>query len=555
MKTKKLVGIIAAMTVILTGCSMQWGNEMNLPNGQELELRQITLEEYEMRRYNRTMETENAVYYFSAGLDADETELVRMAEIILQAARQDYGIQPLNSEKLGICFREDSVRNAWNEKTTYIELNPNDAGQQGMLLNFISGEKLPVWLCVGLERDWLKQYNELDDEERETGLKEWAQKSEEKGLPMLGDEWFVPGMIEDELREDAPAAAGQYVGCLKKRNQLKKLVESYYQSEQQKAEEIRIREWDKATGVDGTDPHGLTFRYLMSRDMEQSQNGTIMNANKNILFYVRAKEGTYYYSDTEDWTYQNAVDYATVGESSIEYVGDWFDYHFDQPLDVFYMVDDNSGHGMHANTAQKSVVVRMEKMIKAIDITHEIVHLTLSDAGLNKNTKGLYQDGRNHNSKFHFEEAICEVVSAMCSVESDDALLKRNSYLRCLKLLRAACGDEYVLQYLLTVISQNKDANKLEPMIWHDLLAISIIEQRNIIEKVETMGDKMQYLLDYDVVTSFFLRLLLEKGDKEDLMKIYEDISCVEEVYGATLNEMIDEWIEHLNRYVWNSRK
>lgn len=128
------------------------------PDVQEITIQNKVSAAYSSRGYDQMAVTEHANYYFQSQANFDEMELIKRSEIILQTAIEQYHIQPMVSD-IKICFQDNSVRYLGLRKPTYVEINSNDEAQVGMLLYFISGGKLPVWLCSGLERYWVNLYD------------------------------------------------------------------------------------------------------------------------------------------------------------------------------------------------------------------------------------------------------------------------------------------------------------------------------------------------------------------------------------------------------------
>jgi hypothetical protein len=62
-------------------------------------------------------------------------------------------------------------------------------------------------------------------------------------------------------------------------------------------------------------------------------------------------------------------------------------------------------------------------------------------------------------------------------------------------------------------------------------------------------------ILAYDILQSYatpasFLYYLFDYNDsKEDLRRVYADISLMEEVYGTDIDSMITKWLEYLKQY------
>ena len=56
-----------------------------------------------------------------------------------------------------------------------------------------------------------------------------------------------------------------------------------------------------------------------------------------------------------------------------------------------------------------------------------------------------------------------------------------------------------------------------------------------------------QTLFDHQTGASFFLYLLECRGTVADLLRVYQDISQSEEVYGYGLADLVDQWLAYLD--------
>lgn len=540
MKLLKFLGASIILISLLVSCSLNHNQTGELSSIDIQELTSISSTEYTNKGYDRQYSTEHANYFFPADTDWDEKELILKSEMILVTLLEEYNLKPMTSN-INICFNEDAVRYTEKTKASYVELDPNELNT-GILAYFISGGKFPAWLCCGLEVNCLNRHNQtFDNENHKIDLKTWAQEADLKRLPSLGDEWFIPGIIEDDLSNSVITVAGKFVEFLEANGQLPELMQCYIYDKWKEAETLRKESWEKSTGIQNESYDQLVFHYMINQYSHSY-------FEEDLLFYVQGQEGTYYYSAAPWWDYEKVIDYVTTGESSISYTENWLGYAYNGLLDVYYLVPVNSEakHGQFYDRQGNRIYsyVTNEKQAP-IGIAHEVVHAIIRISGL----RTLGFDIVQSSTKEWFEEALCTTISTLYQMETEDAIVARNAYLYSLHCLRAYCGDDCALQYLLTVISQNGDANRLDAVVFSDLVAITFIDQMKLEEKALSTGSRVNYMSEYNVAPSFILYLLEKRGEKEQFMQVYQDISSCEEIYGMQLDDLIYEWICYLNKY------
>jgi hypothetical protein len=55
--------------------------------------------------------------------------------------------------------------------------------------------------------------------------------------------------------------------------------------------------------------------------------------------------------------------------------------------------------------------------------------------------------------------------------------------------------------------------------------------------------------MSYETSASFIYYLTEYKGTKDDFNRVFDDINLMEEIYGASMDDMITEWLEYLKQY------
>ena len=535
---KNILLFIIMLGIILGGICIFFHNQ-TLTLEKPVKSYETISPKYQSRGYTNLYCTSLANYYFTYEMNDFAEEFIWKAEIVLQTAMNQYHIRPMMPGVVNICFRENSIFYEGNSKTDYLEINPNDKMQEGILIYFVSGGKLPIWLCSGLEKYWINQYLGIQSE---FNLGLWICEAQKNNLPVLGDEWFIPNLIKSDLSKDVTAAAEKLVECLDYKNKLHSLIKCYLEDNFRNAGKIYYSEMERVSNTKLKDTN-FYFHYYMNQYQE--------DIHKDVLFSVQAEEAIYYFSDHDFWNLANVHEYLKTGESSITYTEEWFDKENSELLKVYYIITDNINlTGQYSYPDKKEIYYCNMKKYPPIGVVHEAVHVMLDLFGYH--TQGLYEEGRGRGQK-SFEEDLCAAISILYTMETGDETAIRNNYIQSLQILRGYCGDDATLEYLLTVISQGGDANKTNAYIWSDLIAIQTIKKEDLEKKVNQSEDRKLYLLNPDVGSAFLVHLL-EKGERIDLLEIYENVNCAKEIYGQTLNELIDEWIIHLKTYAYKGK-
>ena len=533
--------ILLSILIFLTGCTITHKSGSEIGQLDDMTFYDTVPDGYAAKGYYEWTETDNAIYYFSYGNDEEKTQLVRKAETIIQMAVKQYQMQPMvPSEKITVSFRQDSVKYYGNGPSIGVEINPQDRNQAGVLTYFISGGQLPAWLCIGLEQYWLDGNGICDLViDREIDAAEWYQSAMHKGLPALGDEWLIPGLISDELSDDIQSVAYAFVRYLDDNNQLSKIIKTYPENQTQwEAELIRNSLWSEFTNTEPQEEMEFIFYYLMNQYVYPS-------FQKNILFWIKGAQGNYYYSEADWWTIEKAKEYAYAGEDSIKYVKDWFSVQNDEVLYVHYIVADGTpvisgqfveGTHIHAHIGEQS---------KPLGVAHEVVHVMLNLCKLY--TNGFDENGYyNDISRRCFQEGLCEYINYMFLMETNNQVIidAASEYLP--SFIKVRLGEDYLEKYLLK-LDEGNDKNLVNAMAMADLIGIKDIEENDVKNKVNATGEKKQYLFHSGAVISFICYLFEVNQSKEGFLEVYKDAINLEEVYGKNLNSLIDDWLAHLN--------
>ena len=532
---------LLSILIFLTGCTLAHKSGSEIGQLDDITFYDTVPDGYAAKGYYEWTETDNAIYYFSYGNDEEKTQLVRKAETIIQMAVKQYQMQPMvPSEKITVSFRQDSVKYYGNGPSIGVEINPQDRNQAGVLTYFISGGQLPAWLCIGLEQYWLDGNGICDLViDREIDVADWYQSAMHKGLPALGDEWLIPGLITDELSKEVQSVAYAFVRYLDDKNQLPQVIESYLDSQtQRKAEQMRNSLWSEFTTIKSAQEKEFVFYYILNQYMYSPHQ-------KDMLFCIKGKNGNYFYSEADWWTIEKAKEYAYSGESSIIYVKNWFDEQHEEIFNVHYVVDDGTQSISGQFNAGGYIYTRISKWSEPIGVDHEVVHVMLELCQIH--TKGFDEKGYNNIlSRNCLEEGICDYIGYSFLMETDNTIIMNAIADYLPSYIKIRLGEEYWEKYQLKLDEKNGN-NIVDAKTLADLVGLKEIEERDMIKKAEVTGEKLQYLLGQCSITSFVFYLFELNDDKEGFMNVYKDADYIEEVYGKDLNSLIEDWIEYLN--------
>ncbi len=548
MKKVLIILLATAMITSMTACQQETTTP-GIPKEpkQEISVETIKITEevpdaYVQLGFNRTAKTNHADYFFTTELVSDGESLIRQSELILSKAMNNFNIQPNFATPITILYQKESPRYDGRGTTSTLRITPDFSKEEGRITYFLAQGKLPAWLCVGLERHWLAEAGESVSDTSTVDLSQWAKAADEKALPSFSDVWFIPNLIEDNLSNDKSSVAEQFVAYLDEQGQLEELTAAYLDPAQlDAAETLRRSAWEQVTGVKATDD-GMTYNYMLDQYV-------INNGNSSLMFGVRTERANNYFSVTDWWTLEKIKDYSLTGNSSILTTEQWFDCKIDGLYNVMYLGYDPHEvgiRGMSMDQLSRTITVNVPEKSFPTGFSHEIVHQCLRYMGIEN--KGLYMGKQDKHSRGWMEDGLCHVVGSICDSDSGNPVLDKNYYSHAMQYLENFWGKECVDQYMAAVTAQGKDSSKLDPHIFYDLSAINAMKDQKLLERLPEEENNIFILLDkhQETIPSFYFYLLNGKGSEEDLMKAYQDISRFEEVYGQSLTDMIDEWLNYL---------
>ncbi len=541
MKKAILMLLAASLILSMTACQKETTTP-SVPGEQvqEISVTDEVADAYAQLGFDRMAVTDHAVYYFRNDVETEEEQAIQRAELIFSKAMDDFHMKPDFKTAITVCYQDDSPRYDGRGTTSTLRITPDYSREVGRLTYFLSQGKLPAWLSIGLERHWLAEAGLGLAQESPVDLSQWAKATNEKALPSFSDVWFIPNLIGDELSHDKAAVAEQFVAYLDENGQLEELVAAYLDPANLKAAEaLRKTAWEQATGVKATEDDGLIYQYMIDQYISSGDNG-------ELLFSIQTDLAQYYYAQADWLTLEKINSYAKQGDSSISATEKWFNYEHAEPYTIVYMNNEGTGAviGMRTIFETNTVSVFLTKTFEPVGLSHEIAHLVLYHS--NTSNKGWYADKYDSGSVNYMEEALCPTVNVLCDSNSDDPILNERFYQYCQYVMETKWGTEYLQKYHDLVARKGRDSKRLDPQTWIDMSALKEMEALNMRETLANAESNIEFLHNFETGPSFMLYLLDGKGTKEDLIKIYQDISSFEGVYGQSLTSMIDEWLLHL---------
>lgn len=456
-------------------------------------------------------------------------------------------------------------------------------GNQNLNHQGVNETGIPAWLATGME-----VYQGEIDATCDINASEWYSEATSEGLPSIGDEWFIPGFIDDPLVEGAACVAYEFVRHLSEMDELERLTNLYEEAYAvvdatltREAEQLRAELW--ADFVDGeVNPREVIFQAHFGNEL--GFYGRLgFEYPVEISFQALAERGWYFF--TPGWSRDVVENYIEAGEESIYFVGDWLGYHPEEPLiailwlppySPFASAAGGGGYAFGNGTGFFAVHDGLDRHPSVF--THEVVHaivdlhpdmergglpfapanttlfgfdgedfveLDYAELDFSFNGRGynhideiwneleelagyLGFEGMSTSGADFFEEGLCVALEYLflTQVESEWYIENRLAHLSNRSLQRGASREE-IIGYV--------HERALQDMNFHDF------------DDVVHFGEHYGVLQEYYTAGSFILYLLEYRGTREDFLRIYSDFTLMGEVYGVTMTAMIESWLEYLD--------
>jgi len=410
-----------------------------------------------------------------------------------------------------------------------------------------SGRNLPAWFSAGLELYVLSQNGiETVAIDYTINAVHWYVNAVARSLPPLGDEWFIPGFIDDAVTTETLSVAYAFVRYLSEAGKLEGLIEIYMQADPWAAENAWAALWASFTGATQTNVQDVIFRF----NYNAPARGIPDSARVRIAFTTLTPYSLNYFTPSY-WPWELANEITAIADEAILFVGDWLGYHHSQLITNIHRAPPflgGSAGGGWAHSRERATTNFFEKedgefQLSYMEgvIAHELTHVVLR--------WHPYLNTRNFRSGFPttpllpgadvFEEGLCTLIGRLFIAETGNEKFALETSQ---DILRRLMDEGYLPPDSYT----NRRATREEIIVDVHFSALRFFEIEELLEARE-QGEPLAVLFPWTPTASFFFYLLEYHGTEADLFLVYEDISLFEEVYGYDIYDMVTHWLSYLD--------
>ena len=399
-----------------------------------------------------------------------------------------------------------------------------------------NNQQFPAWLRIG--KELIQGTEEVIN--TDINVHEWYAKAVSRGLPSLGDEWFIPGFTEDDLAAYVLCVTYAFVRHLEETGRLDNLTALYLQDETLwDAENARALLW--ANFAEGVPNVRTTIFQYFSPEIYVYVAGW---DNAPVAITALTRQAKYYFT-TSRWTRDNIEHYIEVSEEAITFVGNFLDYHHNEPLTIIVYAPphnkiEHRGEYIYSRGGRymSNAAIAMFNVPEEgpIAIAHEVVHATLSPNSMRDGSNFPIVEGMGYSS--FLEEGLCDVLEFMfySQTESDRfSILMTQFYLDVERRMTWDMAVNHIHRQASTDIRHNQLASmRLMRSLGHE----------NYVQAARDLP--FWQLQSHSTAASFIIYLTEHRGTWEDLFRVYADYNLMEEVYGVDMEEMIAQWLSYV---------
>lgn len=486
----------------------------------ELELPGINIES-DVKEGVTKAETATSSYEFYGRTEEENINLAIINEIAISVLRNAYDYSPPKGRLIhfigekGIYVSEYSLEVqqtvASNGRTV---MNPDSIYSVGALFYGASRNLLPGWLAAGLELYWPDKFGiERFTFDREFDVSAW--QAETTGLPVFGDVWFE---WYDYGDTDRLSIAFSFVKWLDENELLDEIVRTYLADEQTEGDLLFANAWQKFTGQDirGDFRFENRFRHLYGKYLQTNGNWDC------YIFSVLTEQGHYlldrslYYLTMEE--YFNNID------KQYAYAKQWLGFEDDNtPIPTRIPFE----RGGSATAGAEYVSLPSGNSLAPV---HEAFHHLLFS--------------RNIFAEFQwFNESLPEAIGFIYGDENPGSSYAQGTYYNLTgknDYNSAFDFTQYTHIMALEAVNYFKQNDRYGSYVFY--------EGQYGISAQHNPSDFTQGYLNTTMTSASFVLYMLERGSREDFMKLYTDISAAEEVYGADFDSLYEQWLEFLTQ-------
>ncbi len=268
---------------------------------------------------------------------------------------------------------------------------------------------------------------------------------------------------------------------------------------------------------------------LFSRDVWRSNLTISVHYNYGRDFSVNTAEAIYKY-EQYNWNWEDIVKWTKEMDAGIIFIKNFLNFNYNEQLDITLAADGNK-----YSWASKSIKIILNILKFGPEpSTHEATHVLCNFSSIEKNTSLFFKEG---------------FASLLCSLFDNE--YKTSRYNRYQKILTDISDDnveELVKIYNKRILKLDKNA---EFNISNLIDSQAILEFKNGERRIPLQqSDSSDYILG-DILSEemysyykaeSFLSYLYNSYGKEKLINAYSDNTKIEELYGKSLNDLVNEW-------------
>ena len=476
----------------------------------------------QLNSYTRT-KTEAAVFYIPKNYKTDKKEQINNIKIIMDVAKGKYGLSYKGPEKPKVFFTQENDNYYIDLKKPRLMIPLSGENRVGPLFFQLSGGKLPVWLSIGLELYWLdKNEIEVVPFDKNIDVQTWQKEASDRNLPDFGDEWFIPGFIDDGLSDDVLSISYAFVERLETQGMLSELVSLYLkEGTLAEAERRKAELWRDFAGGGAYNEQGYAFQYFYDTNFE-TKSGLY---SEKIAFVITAEQGKYYFTKN-GWTLDMARENVGEFENCLLFTQNWLEREYPGLITVMLHrsnvgIEVLWGRGFSGEIYIQFADSRLQDDVPHF-LVHEAAHAISRPAGLVTNFPIAPKKQISY-----FEEGLATLAEFIYAEENS---VLQEAYMYRLNNMAWTDTSDYKPEDV---------AGALDKLAFHSIDFYDFDDE-------SLFGTRYRILQSYFTAASFQYYLLEQRGSKEDFFSFYSDVGKADEIYGEDLDSLIEDWQEYL---------
>ena len=487
-------------------------------------------------------------HFFADMAEHEKINRLRYVEIITTLAYKELGL--LRPERV---FHRHEPGMYFVERGRRVSICGDSIGT-GELLFSLSGQRLPAWLSAGLELYWIEKHGPsgiCDD----FNAPAWYAQALYRGLPSIGDEWFIPGFNMYDL--DIKTATYAFARFICESGALADLADLYiYPDLEWEAEYKRAGLWASFTGSETT-VREFIYRHHFRAYYQLPRHGSV-----NIGVSTRGQHGWHLFTPS-GWSFETLEYYTSVSEEAIAFVADWLGFDLTaRPIVSLFSVHpynfnmgEDVGGGWYVQP-RYAVVFTHTVYDPPWVYAHEMAHLILDrHPGIRRSNFGQLPWFPGADT---FEEGLSDVLEYLFIAETNNERyglemsqrpleqLRESGYLTDENIDRRATADELIayvhIRALWHIDNFDMDEHLQQQRQWWPDIQLS---PENIDWRVA--------LHPWSSAPSFMF-FLLERSTRDDFFRAYMNTDLMEEIYGYDLENLVGLWVEYLSERFYGFR-